>query len=201
MTTEQALSLKESITRKLDYSDKNHRESLERNKKGRWLLEETVLPHMPRTLGEYFTPNYVSVMHSSFSKTMQLHVDFNPRNAEYDTALVLGTMRKVSDGLQSGGWTITSDLEAVLTGSTLTITIEATLNEMPELPRSWGTGFFRKPEDTIKKISLVMSFERIKETENCRLVEKEVTVPATEEHKEKRTTLVCDEVTDGRVAV
>ncbi|KKN08488.1 hypothetical protein LCGC14_1056060 [marine sediment metagenome] len=193
MTTEQANLLRTDIIDRLQRSEKESYKDIGRNREGYAQLVEYVLPHMPRSLGEYFITNYVS-----FLMRNTLRVDFHPRDEEeYPAEIVLGTLRKVEGGLIVGGWVITSGLTPEAYGNTLIIRLEATMKVTDVGPtfaeRVMDRVMGRKTlEPKPHPLYLQLAFERLKNTEHCQLMEKEVLVPTIEEHYETKKVLVCD---------
>ena len=192
MTT-QADLLREDITSELARSRKSRVQLDLKDNAGQELMEEYVLPHMPRSLGEHFRPTYIS-----FIIDNTLRVDFAPRENDYPAELVLGTLRKAESGLVKGGWTVADGLAPEAYGSTLVIRLNA-FREVTEPERTWyGRQLdilmgreHREPES--HTLFLNMAFERLKSTEHCQLVDKQMKVEAVPEHFETKKVLVCDE--------
>lgn len=193
MVTAQADTLRSDIVSSLDREHKSRVKRDEGDVKGMALLEELVLPHMPRSLSEYFTPNYISFILSD-----TLRIDFVPKEEDYPADLALGTLRKVESGLIKGGWTITDGLTPSVYGSLLVVRLSG-FRSMEGPAHSPLTKVFDKmmgreiPKPEPYNLYVNLAFERLKNTEHCQIVEREVEVEAVAAHMETKKVLVCDE--------
>lgn len=151
------------------------RNGLAREAKGMELLEELVLPLMPHTVEECFEVNYLDFGYTN--PPSYLRIDFNRKpDAPMDRAH--GTVTKVIEALESNGWRVDSPVIKLYGKSTIEVDIMATI---------LYDG---------KDLTLMMDFENLEPTANCRLEEYEeevAEVPAVEAHMETKMKLVCDE--------
>lgn len=172
-----------------------------REQKGRDMLDKLVLPHMPRSLEDCFDVSYLSF--GKENPIDRLRIDFY-RNSGSKMELAYGTIDKVLVGLDiRGGWTITSAPAASLLYSTskvVQVILEARM-EVEEDHSIWDAiqGILRRIPVPTRTVTLVMHFENLSPTDNCRLVPVEVWVeeePAVAGHMETRNKLVCEENED-----
>lgn len=179
-----------------EYFEAKERDS-RREQEGRDMLDKLVLPYMPRSLEDCFDVSYLSF--GTENPIDRLRIDFY-RNSGSKMELAYGTIDKVLVGLDiRGGWTITSAPAASLlysTGKAVQVILEARMEV--QVDRSiWDAirGILRHIPVPTYTVTLVMHFENLSPTDNCRLVPTEVWVeeePAVAGHMETRNKLVCN---------
>lgn len=164
-----------------DFID-SKRELRLRDMEGMDLLEELVVPLLPHTLEECFEVNYLDF---GFSRPpVYLRFDFGFKKG-VDMELALGTITKVKEALDRDGWENMTSNTRKFSEESIQIDIAGS----------------RRMED--RTVRLLMSFENLEPTDQCKLVEEEVwveEVPAVEaiaRHQETRMKLVCEEDNDN----
>lgn len=179
-------TLLEDATEKLESDNRSHERYREKNRIAAYVLEELVLPHMPHSLEEMFELGYVS------SVIDALRLDLSPKQEDGSTRELFGTITKVANGLRRGGWTITKDATPSPMYATGTEFLRVELQALQKVaipgPRRWPFSTTPEPQDVL----ISLNFERMPESDMCRLVEQEVVVEAVEAHTVTRTVLVCD---------
>lgn len=171
----------EAVQENVKKERKSRRDAATRERSMLALIEDHFLPHMPRTLERCFElstliPNYGRVF-SGFIVVFRPVVD---TGQEAENKRAIGTITKVATGLVKGGWAITTEPHAMVREYSKEMGIELTASRVGEKGR---------------QITLAMTFGGIKNTDNCRLVEKEVIIEAsyTPERKGTRLVVECDE--------
>lgn len=174
-------------------------EAASRHAEASRILAQMVEPHMPRSLADCYRIS--SVYDGSGSQVSALQVGFVPLHqldgkldATEEVRLALGTIDKVVAGLEKGGWTITNFPTAELNyRESLTVSLGA----VQQINRSvWVRGvrrLQRKAPLPERQVTLTMTFDRLPETESCRIEEQQVKVLAVGEHYETQKVLVCDD--------
>lgn len=151
---------------------------LAREREGMDMLDKLVLPLMPHTLEECFEPSYLSCYGTPLTA---LRIDFfRKQDAEVDRAH--GTVAKVTEALAKDGWVSSAPPDVKLySKSGIQVQLEVAKDIKDDL-----SAFARS-------VSLTVTFENLAPTDNCRLVEEEVEIPAVEAHTAVKMKLVCDE--------
>ncbi len=139
------------------------------------LLEQDILPVMPRSLADCYRVYQFGPLWSdgpsasiTFEPTVDMHSDAAAKKA-------LGTIDKVAAALRRTDWVVTRPPEARANEYQKDMTVE--------LGARKGNGR--------EAANLVMTFNGIHATDRCRLVEKDVIVAAVPEHMEKKLIVEC----------
>ncbi len=174
--------LTEDILSNFKKEKKLRRETATKERLMQELLDTHITPHMPRTLDQCFALASIS---SGYNKTFTGGtISFKPIFDTKDTDLALGTAIKVSENLRKHGWNITSEPHAIARqySKDMGINLQAIREESP--------------------ISIDITFGGFKETDNCKLVEKEITIASQyiPEHTEVRLSVECNDPTTKPVS-
>lgn len=151
---------------------KDRRALAKKSQTARAMIEEHVLPYMPRTLEACFRLERVSSAYGPGMTFAAIDVGDDKK-----TRKASGTIEKVAKGLKKGGWTITQEPSAEARTYAKDMTIQLSASRIEEE----------------KYLSFYMNFNGFKGTQNCRLVEKEVIVAYVPEHTETRLVVECEE--------
>ena len=165
-------------------------------------IVERVLATMPHTLESHFQVSYFYSFGSGFSPdSLTLH--FKPSGSRLDEKrhrIALGTIDKVVAALTEDGWSVQGlpRPEAIQHDrGWMNIRVHAR-KEIP-LPNGARRGLrgLRRMVVAPQRVALEFIFGAMPENDRCRVVEREVTIPAEAEHTETRMVVVCDEEEPG----
>ncbi len=193
MSTAFQAALREKVKNDSAY----HVDRLRQNKVGRDIVER-LLRSMPRSLGDYFRVSYFSCYGGEYSlSSITLH--FRPIGSLRDERrhrIALGTIDKVVAALAANGWSPQGSPEPKAIQHEprrMNITVSAK-KDIP-LPNGTRRGLrgLRRMMIVPQEVTLELTFGEMPENDRCRLVEREVIIPAEPEHIKRQMVVACDE--------
>lgn len=173
-----------------------HMKKLRHKEIGKTIVER-LLARMPHSLDDYFRVSYFHSFGSGYSPD-SLTVHFKPIGNLWEERrhrIALGTIDKVMTVLAANGWSPSSPAPKAIQHDRGRMNIEVRASKEIPLPNGTRRGLrgLRRMVIAPQRVTLDLTFGAMPENDRCRVVEREVIIPAEPEHTETQMVVVCDE--------